>query len=48
MIVANHAQGLKITGTGNIQGRAKEFMTRYDDAEGMVACPARSAPRCSC
>ncbi len=35
VILANHAQGLKITGTGNIQGRAKEFMTRYDDVGGI-------------
>ncbi len=32
VIMATNAQGLKISGTGNIQGRAKEFMTRYDDA----------------
>jgi len=35
VIMANHAQGLRITGTGNIQGRAKEFMTGYDDAGGI-------------
>jgi hypothetical protein len=35
VIMADHVQGLKITGTGNIQGRAKEFMTGYDDAGGI-------------
>ena len=35
VIMATGAQGLTITGTGNIQGRAKEFMTRYDEAGGM-------------
>ena len=35
VIMATGAQGLKITGTGNIQGRAKEFMTRYDEAGGI-------------
>ena len=35
VITATGTQGLKITGTGNIQGRAKEFMTRYDDAGGI-------------
>jgi len=30
MIVANGAQGLKITGTGSYQGRAREFMKGYD------------------
>jgi len=35
VIMASGAQGLKITGTGNIQGRAKEFMTRYDDTGGI-------------
>ena len=32
VITANGAQGLTITGTGSLQGRAKEFMTRYDEA----------------
>jgi hypothetical protein len=35
VILASNAQGLRITGTGNIQGRAKEFMTGYDDAGGI-------------
>jgi len=35
VIVANHAQGLKITGTGSLHGRAREFMTGYDDAGGI-------------
>jgi polygalacturonase len=30
LIVANGAQGLKITGTGTYQGRAREFMKGYD------------------
>ena len=30
VITANGARGLKITGTGSLQGRAKEFMTHYD------------------
>jgi hypothetical protein len=34
VILADQAQGLRISGTGNIQGRAKEFMTRYDEAGG--------------
>ena len=35
VITAEKAQGLKITGSGVIQGRAKEFMARYDDAGGI-------------
>jgi hypothetical protein len=35
VIMANGAQGLKISGTGTLQGRAKEFMTGYDDAGGI-------------
>lgn len=34
VIMATNAQGLRISGTGDIQGRAKEFMTRYDAAGG--------------
>jgi polygalacturonase len=30
VIMANNAQGLRITGTGSLRGRAKEFMTHYD------------------
>jgi polygalacturonase len=30
LIVANGARGLKITGTGTLQGRAREFMKGYD------------------
>ena len=32
VITATNAQGLTISGTGSLQGRAKEFMTRYDEA----------------
>ncbi len=32
VIIATNAQGLSISGTGSLQGRAKEFMTRYDEA----------------
>ena len=34
VIIADGAKGLSITGTGSLQGRAKEFMTRYDPAGG--------------
>ncbi len=30
VLAANGAEGLKITGTGNINGRARQFMTGYD------------------
>ena len=32
LIVADGAVGLTISGTGSVQGRAREFMERYDDA----------------
>jgi hypothetical protein len=32
VLVANGARGLTISGTGTIQGRAREFMQRYDEA----------------
>jgi hypothetical protein len=32
VIVANGAQGLRISGTGTLRGRAKEFMKGYDQA----------------
>ena len=32
LIVADGAVGLTISGTGSVQGRAREFMQRYDDA----------------
>jgi len=32
LIVAEGAVGLTISGTGSVQGRAREFMERYDDA----------------
>jgi hypothetical protein len=35
VIVANGAHGLRITGTGSIDGRAKEFMTGYDEVGGI-------------
>ncbi|HEX3571284.1 MAG TPA: glycosyl hydrolase family 28 protein [Acidobacteriaceae bacterium] len=34
VLIAEGAKGLRITGTGSLQGRAKEFMTRYDPAGG--------------
>jgi hypothetical protein len=34
VILADHVQGLRISGTGSIAGRAKEFMTHYDEAGG--------------
>ena len=34
VLIAEGAKGLRITGTGLIQGRAKEFMTHYDPAGG--------------
>lgn len=34
VIIADGAKGLRITGTGSLQGRAKEFMTRYNPAGG--------------
>jgi Glycosyl hydrolases family 28 len=33
MITARDAQGLSITGSGSINGRSREFMTRYDEKE---------------
>ena len=44
VIVANGAQGLTISGTGTVQGRAKEFMTGYDDAGGIWR-PGRFRPK---
>ena len=35
VIMANGAQGLNISGTGTLQGRAKEFMTGYDEVGGI-------------
>lgn len=35
VIVANGTQGLTISGTGTFHGRAREFMSRYDDAGGI-------------
>jgi hypothetical protein len=37
VILATGARGLKISGTGNIQGRAKEFMDHYDEVGGIWA-----------
>jgi polygalacturonase len=34
VLIAEGAKGLRITGTGSLQGRAKEFMTHYDPAGG--------------
>ena len=47
VIVAAGAQGLKISGTGTLQGRAKEFMKSYD-APNEWWLPATSGRRCSC
>jgi hypothetical protein len=33
LIVATGTQGLKISGTGTLQGRAREFMLRFDEAK---------------
>ena len=44
VITANAAQGLRITGTGSLQGRAKEFMTRYD-ATGQWWIPKDFRPK---
>jgi polygalacturonase len=33
VLTAHEAQGLRISGTGSINGRAKEFMTHYDKAD---------------
>ncbi len=35
IIIAQKVQGLKISGTGTLQGRAKEFMLRYDEPGGI-------------
>jgi polygalacturonase len=34
VLIADGAKGLLISGTGSVQGRAKEFMTRYDPSGG--------------
>ena len=44
VIVANGVQGLKISGTGTIQGRAKEFMSHYD-AKGEWWIPGPFRPK---
>jgi len=33
VLMAQDARGLKISGTGKLSGRAKEFMTRYDEKD---------------
>lgn len=42
--IADGAQGLKISGTGNINGRAREFMSGYDEA-GEWWVPKEFRPR---
>ena len=44
VIMATGAQGLSITGTGNIQGRARQFMSRYDQA-GQIWVPGPFRPK---
>jgi polygalacturonase len=44
VITANGAQGLKITGTGNINGRATEFMTGFNK-EGEIWDPRDFRPK---
>jgi hypothetical protein len=44
MITAQDAQGLSITGSGSINGRSREFMTRYDEKEEWWI-PAAFRPR---
>jgi len=44
VLTANRAQGLKISGTGNINGRATEFMTAYSK-EGEIWMPAAFRPK---
>lgn len=42
VIIANHVTGLKISGTGTIQGRAKKFMSHYDkEGEWWIPGPFR-------
>ncbi len=35
ILMATGAEGLTISGTGSLQGRAREFMTRYNDVGGI-------------
>jgi Glycosyl hydrolases family 28 len=44
VIVATGAQGLKISGTGRLSGRAKEFMKGYNDA-GEIWMPGAFRPK---
>ena len=44
VLTARQAHGLRITGTGNIRGRAKEFMREYD-AKNEWWLPSRFRPR---
>ena len=44
VITATGADGLRITGTGNINGRAREFMSRYDQPNEWWL-PARFRPK---
>lgn len=44
LLVADNADGLRLLGQGTIQGRSREFMTRYD-AAGEWWVPAKFRPR---
>lgn len=44
VITANGAQGLRISGSGTLQGRAKQFMARYDEA-GEIWVPGPFRPK---
>jgi polygalacturonase len=44
IVIAQHTQGTKISGTGTLQGRAREFMTRYDEPNGWWI-PAEFRPK---
>ena len=44
VLTANGANGLKISGTGRIEGRAEQFMTSYSK-EGEIWLPARFRPK---
>ena len=45
LIAARDAHGLRISGTGRINGRAREFMRVYDERSGNGGMPRPSCPR---